>query len=178
MIFIVSSHFLPSLTLSAKKNILSNINTKHFIFYCNLFYYVKSSIIHSLNNNWYFWNFRPFQPIKTHLPWSLRIRGWNLLWTAHKRSPSTTSKKSPQPTNAMVSLLHSVYSIPIFYNAKLTITFIFFFLHMIYLSLSLSRLGKILCCYFSGYYKNYSSLHEISIFNLFSQLPKFPDLPE
>lgn len=110
-------------------NILSNINTKHFIFDYNVFYYVKSSIVHSLNNNWYFWNFRPFQPIKTHLPWSLRIRGWNLLWTAHKRSPSTTSKKSPQPTNAMVSLLHSVYSIPIFYNAKLTITFnnIFFF---------------------------------------------------
>lgn len=45
MIFIVSSHFLPSLTLSAKKNILSNINTKHFIFYYNVFYYVKSSII-------------------------------------------------------------------------------------------------------------------------------------
>lgn len=37
MIFIVSSHFLPSLILSAKKNqyILSNINTKHFIFYYN-----------------------------------------------------------------------------------------------------------------------------------------------
>lgn len=155
MIFIVSSHFLPSLILSAKKNqyILSNINTKHFIFDYNVFYYVKSSIIHSLNNYWYFWNFRPFQPIKTHLPWSLRIRGWNLLWTAHKRSPSTTSKKSPQLTNAMVSFVHSVYSFPIFYNAKLTITFdnIFFFLHMIYLSLSLSRLGKILCCYFSGY---------------------------
>lgn len=134
-------------------NILSNINTKHFIFDYNVFYYVKSSIVHSLNNNWYFWNFRPFQPIKTHLPWSLRIRGWNLLWTAHKRSPSTTSKKSPQLTNAMVSFIHSVNSFPIFYNAKLTITFnnIFFFLHMIYLTLSLSRLGKILCCYFSGY---------------------------
>lgn len=53
MIFIVSSHFLPSLILSAKKNqyILSNINTKHFIFYYNVFYYVKSFIIHSLNNN-------------------------------------------------------------------------------------------------------------------------------